>query len=117
MKGLFCSHLGKRDEAFELIKRGIKSDITSHICNNVKLTPGWHVYGLLHRADKNYEEAIKCYSHGISQVDTRQFLALKYDKENIQILRDYSLLQIQMRNYEGYVVLAALMNRKLDINY
>lgn len=30
---------------------------------------GWHVYGLLYRSDKNYEEAMKCYRH-----------ALKYDK-------------------------------------
>ncbi|RKO93510.1 NMDA receptor-regulated protein 1-domain-containing protein [Blyttiomyces helicus] len=83
MKGLFLSHLDKKEEAHEFIKKGLKNDLRSHIC--------WHVYGLLHRADKNYEEAIKCYSH-----------ALKYDKENMQIIRDYSLLQIQMRNYEGF---------------
>ncbi|KAJ3292600.1 N-alpha-acetyltransferase 16, NatA auxiliary subunit [Borealophlyctis nickersoniae] len=83
MKGLFLSHLERKEEAHEFIKMGLKNDLMSHIC--------WHVYGLLHRAEKNYEEAIKCYSH-----------ALKYDKENIQIIRDYSLLQIQMRNYEGF---------------
>lgn len=47
---------------------------------------------MLHRGEKNYEEAIKCYAH-----------ALKYDKENMQIIRDYSLLQIHMRNFEGFV--------------
>ena len=30
---------------------------------------GWHVYGLLQRADKKYDEAIKCYRN-----------ALKWDK-------------------------------------
>ena len=30
---------------------------------------GWHVYGLLQRSDKKYEEAIKCYRN-----------ALKWDK-------------------------------------
>lgn len=57
--------------------------------------PGWHVYGLLQRSDKKYDEAIKCYRN-----------ALKWDKDNLQILRDLSLLQIQMRDLEGYRVRA-----------
>ncbi|RXM33699.1 Ras-related protein Rab-33B [Acipenser ruthenus] len=51
----------------------------------------WHIYGLLLRSDKKYVEAIKCYRN-----------ALKLDKDNLQILRDLSLLQIQMRDLEGY---------------
>ncbi|KAH9373691.1 hypothetical protein HPB48_018664 [Haemaphysalis longicornis] len=43
------------------------------------------------RSDRKYDEAIKCYRN-----------ALKWDKDNIQILRDLSLLQIQMRDLEGY---------------
>ncbi|EOA95985.1 NMDA receptor-regulated protein 1 [Anas platyrhynchos] len=43
------------------------------------------------RSDKKYDEAIKCYRN-----------ALKWDKDNLQILRDLSLLQIQMRDLEGY---------------
>lgn len=54
---------------------------------------GWHVYGLLQRSDKKYDEAIKCYRN-----------ALKWDKDNLHILRDLSLLQIQMRDLEGYRV-------------
>ncbi|KAF9128228.1 N-alpha-acetyltransferase 16, NatA auxiliary subunit [Mortierella sp. 14UC] len=84
MKGLFYNHLDKKELAYEFVKKGIRHDMKSHIC--------WHVFGLLYRSDKNYEEAAKCYAH-----------ALKYDKENIQILRDLSLLQMQMRNMEGYV--------------
>ncbi|KAI9140409.1 NMDA receptor-regulated protein 1-domain-containing protein [Paraphysoderma sedebokerense] len=83
MKGLFLSHMDKKEEAYDHVKLGLRNDLTSHIC--------WHVYGLLYRSDKNYEEASKCYTH-----------ALKYDKENLQILRDYSLMQIQMRNYEAF---------------
>ncbi|XP_069882783.1 N-alpha-acetyltransferase 16, NatA auxiliary subunit isoform X2 [Dipodomys merriami] len=52
---------------------------------------GWHVYGLLQRSEKKYDEAIKCYRN-----------ALKLDRDNLQILRDLSLLQIQMRDLEGY---------------
>lgn len=60
---------------------------------NSACNPGWHVYGLLQRSDKKYDEAIKCYRN-----------ALKWDKDNLQILRDLSLLQIQMRDLEGYRV-------------
>lgn len=60
-------------------------DFRSHVC--------WHVYGLLHRSDHNYNEAIKAYKQ-----------ALKIDSDNIQILRDLSMLQIQMRDLEGFAV-------------
>lgn len=63
------------------------------IFSNALTAPGWHVYGLLQRSDKKYDEAIKCYRN-----------ALKWDKDNLQILRDLSLLQIQMRDLEGYRV-------------
>ncbi|KAF9157580.1 hypothetical protein DFQ27_000908 [Actinomortierella ambigua] len=84
MKGLFYSHLDKKEEAYEFVKKGLRYDLKSHIC--------WHVFGLLYRADKNYEEALKCYTQ-----------ALRIDKDNMQILRDYSLLQMQLRNYEAYI--------------
>ncbi|KAK9721134.1 hypothetical protein K7432_003662, partial [Basidiobolus ranarum] len=83
MKGLFLNHLDRKEEAYDFVRKGLRNNLRSHIC--------WHVFGLLYRSDKNYEEALKCYTH-----------ALKYDKENLQILRDYSLLHIQMRNYEGF---------------
>lgn len=83
MKGLTLNYLGKKDEAYEYVKRGLKNDLRSHVC--------WHVYGLLQRADHKYDEAIKCYRN-----------ALKWDKDNLQILRDLSLLQVQMRDLEGF---------------
>lgn len=52
----------------------------------------WHILGLMHRYDKNYEEAIKCYKS-----------ALRIDKENFQILRDLALLQLQCRQFDGII--------------
>lgn len=83
MKGLTLNCLGKKEEAYDLVRKGLRNDLKSHVC--------WHVYGLLQRSDKKYDEAIKCYRN-----------ALKWDKDNLQILRDLSLLQIQMRDLEGY---------------
>ncbi|XP_027505631.1 N-alpha-acetyltransferase 16, NatA auxiliary subunit isoform X3 [Chiroxiphia lanceolata] len=83
MKGLTLNCLGKKEEAYEFVRKGLRNDVKSHVC--------WHVYGLLQRSDKKYDEAIKCYRN-----------ALKLDKDNLQILRDLSLLQIQMRDLEGY---------------
>jgi len=83
MKGLTLNYLGRKEEAYDYVKKGLKNDLRSHVC--------WHVYGLLQRADHKYDEAIKCYRN-----------ALKWDKDNIQILRDLSLLQVQMRDREGF---------------
>ena len=85
--------LGRKEEAYQLVRLGLRNNLRSHVC--------WHVFGLLQRSDKKYEEAIKCYRN-----------ALKWDKDNLQILRDLSLLQIQMRDLEGYRV-SELM-RKLE---
>jgi len=85
MKGLTLNCLGRKEEAYEHVRRGLRNDLKSHVC--------WHVYGLLQRSDKKYDEAIKCYRN-----------ALKWEKDNIQILRDLSLLQIQMGDLEGYKV-------------
>lgn len=83
MKGLILNCLGRKDEAYDHVRKGLRNDLKSHVC--------WHVYGLLQRSDKKYDEAIKCYRN-----------ALKWEKDNIQILRDLSLLQIQMGDLEGY---------------
>ena len=56
----------------------------SHVC--------WHVYGLLYRSDRDYNEAIKAYKQ-----------ALRIDSDNLQILRDLSMLQIQMRDLHGFM--------------
>ncbi|KAL8721680.1 MAG: hypothetical protein Q9225_001680 [Loekoesia sp. 1 TL-2023] len=84
MKALIMNAQGNTDEAFVLCKEALKNAMKSHVC--------WHVYGLLWRCIKNYEEAIKAYK-----------FALKLEPDSQQILRDLALLQIQMRDYQGYI--------------
>ncbi|XWS20344.1 hypothetical protein CRYUN_Cryun31cG0093500 [Craigia yunnanensis] len=84
MKGLTLNCMDRKTEAYELVRLGVKNDVKSHVC--------WHVYGLLYRSDREYREAIKCYR-----------IALRKDPENIEILRDLSLLQAQMRDLAGFI--------------
>jgi len=84
MKALLLNSTGERDEAFTLAKLALKNDMKSHVC--------WHVYGLLWRSAKNFEEAIKAYK-----------FALRLQPDSAQILRDLAMLQAQMRDYNGYV--------------
>lgn len=89
MKGLILNQLGpaRKAEAYDLCKKGLRYDLTSHIC--------WHVLGMIYRSDRNYEEALKCYQN-----------AIKFDRDNLNILRDMAVLQMQCRQYEAYGVLA-----------
>ncbi|KAK7429283.1 hypothetical protein QQZ08_004093 [Neonectria magnoliae] len=84
MKALILNAQGKTEEAFALGKEALTMDMKSHIC--------WHVYGLLYRANKNFEEAIKAYK-----------FALRLEPESVQIQRDLAILQVQMRDYQGYI--------------
>lgn len=70
--------------AFALAKQALNADMKSHIC--------WHVYGLLYRSTKQLDEAIKAYK-----------FALRLEPESAQIQRDLAFLQIQMRDYTGYI--------------
>eukprot|EP00903_Cladosiphon_okamuranus_P008678 g8317.t1 len=84
MKGLTLNAMGKKEEAHDHVRRGLRQDLRSHVC--------WHVYGLLHRSERNYAEAIKSYLN-----------ALKHEPENLQILKDLAALQIQIREVKGFV--------------
>ena len=84
MRALIMSNLNQLEEAFVLAKTALKNDMKSHIC--------WHVFGLLYRAEKNYEEAIKAYK-----------FALRLEPESQPIQRDLALLQVQMRDFQGYI--------------
>eukprot|EP00668_Euglena_longa_P046541 GGOE01062226.1.p1 GENE.GGOE01062226.1~~GGOE01062226.1.p1 ORF type:complete len:741 (-),score=233.94 GGOE01062226.1:346-2568(-) len=86
MKGLTLNSMdGRKEEAYQLVREGLmKSKCKSHIC--------WHVFGLLYRGDKNYEQAIKCYRN-----------ALNIEPDNVQILRDLALLQAQCMETAGLV--------------
>lgn len=78
------NYQGQQEEAFTLAKLALKNDMKSHIC--------WHVYGLLYRAHRNYDEAIKAYK-----------VALKFEPESQPIQRDLAFLQVQIRDFQGYV--------------
>lgn len=41
----------------------------------------WHIYGVIQRNMRNYKDAARCYS-----------MALRFDAENIQILKDLASL-------------------------
>ncbi|KAF1859666.1 hypothetical protein Lal_00010250 [Lupinus albus] len=84
MKGLTLNCMDRKSEAYELVRQGLKNDLKSHVC--------WHVFGLLYRSDREYREAIKCYRN-----------ALRIDSDNLEILRDLSLLQAQTRDLAGFV--------------
>ena len=85
MKGLLLNCSGKKEEADEFVRKGLMKDLTSAVC--------WHVYGLVQRSNRKYEEAIKAYRN-----------ALKWDKSNLQIYRDLSMAQLQLREIEGFTV-------------
>lgn len=68
MKGLVLTHMGRREEGIDLVKKGVRLDLTSHIC--------WHVFGLIQKGEKNYEEALKSYTQ-----------ALRFDKVCVAVGR------------------------------
>jgi len=39
MKGLTLNCLGRKEEAYDHVRKGLRNDLKSHVC--------WHVYGLL----------------------------------------------------------------------
>ena len=45
---------------------------------------GWHVYGLLHQSDKNYGEALKCYTR-----------TLKFDKVHFNFTVDFVINKME----------------------
>ena len=101
MKGLIYNCMEKKEEAYELVKLGLRNDVRSHVC--------WHVFGLLHRSDRNHKEATKCYLN-----------ALRIEKHHMQILKDLGNLQVQMRDLEGFVETKRTIlieNKKLKVNW
>lgn len=84
MKALIMGSQGHTQDAFALAKVALNNNMKSHVC--------WHVYGLLYRSEKNFDESIKAYK-----------FALRLEPESVPIQRDLAHLQIQMRDYQGYI--------------
>lgn len=115
MKGLLLTHMGRREEGIDLVKKGMRFDLTSHIC--------WHVFGLIQKGEKNYEEALKSYTQALrfDKVSTQRDLGLASSpkqahrsfvytrpyihhlQENLNILRDSAHLQTQLRTFDALV--------------
>ena len=77
LKGLLLLGIGRREEAMVEVRRGLKSGLTSARC--------WHAFGLLCRAERKFEEAIKSFKH-----------ALRLEPTNLMIVRDLAVLQVQL---------------------
>ena len=73
MKALNMNAMKKKTEALEFIKKALFKNLANFTC--------WHVYGLIHRSNKNYDDARKAYVN-----------ALKYDDTNQNVLRDLGQL-------------------------
>lgn len=78
MKGLVLTNMGRKDEGLDLVRKGVRLDLTSHIC--------WHVLGLVHKADRNYEEALKCYTQAL------RFDKVSHADQNLATTLSYKLL-------------------------
>ncbi|GAA5863158.1 hypothetical protein JCM8547_002815 [Rhodosporidiobolus lusitaniae] len=84
MKGIFLHGLNRKPEGYDFVERGAKKDPGSHIV--------WHVHALMRRADKQFEEALKCYTK-----------ACEIEKDSLNLLNDLSTLTIHLRHYPQYV--------------
>lgn len=85
MKALFELGLGEEAKAEVTAKLALmKSKMASMFC--------WHTYGSVHKQKKNFPEAAKCFQ-----------MALNFEKDNLQLLRETASLQIQVRDHNSHV--------------
>ena len=71
MQALLFSGIGSQAEALESIKKTLFKNFSNFTC--------WHVYGIIYRKEKDYEQAKKAYLN-----------ALKYAPDNENVMRDLS---------------------------
>ena len=93
MKGLIWRHYEqplketveeRKRRALELCALGVKNNVFSHVC--------WHVFGLLHKANRDYKEAAKCFHQ-----------ALRIDPYNHLVWRDVSQCALVRREWDEFV--------------
>lgn len=82
-KALILNNLKRGVEAFALIKTVLFKNLGNFTC--------WHVYGMLNRSNKKFDDARKAFLN-----------ALKQDETNINVLRDLAILQLQLNDMEGH---------------
>jgi len=83
MKALIFDVTGRHPESVDLARRALRNDLKSHVC--------WHIFGMIMRSDRKYDEALKALKQ-----------ALSLSPENPQILRDLALIQVHIRDFKGY---------------
>ena len=88
MKGLILNYCNKKAEAYECAQKGLRNDVKSHVC--------WHVYGLIQRSDRKYDEAIKCYRNAL-RCDPVIFLIFKSKTFTFFKLKQKSKSKIKLR--------------------
>ena len=95
MKGLVLTNLEKREEGVQLIKDGLKLDLTSHIC--------WHVNGIVQKADRNYEKALTCYARALTYDKVCETRRLRYAKTDLGLesLRTTSISSAILLNFSS----------------
>ena len=85
MKALFELGLGEEAKAEVTAKSALaKSKMASMFC--------WHTYGTVMKQKRNYNQAAKCFQ-----------MALNFEKDNLQLLRETASLQIQIRDHNNHV--------------
>ena len=93
--------LGRKEEAHKCAMKGIEKNPTSAIT--------WHIRALMHRSEKNYAKAQKCFTKAV-EYDTGNESAVRLSEKAI-IYRDLSFVQLQQRDLEGFKATRELMVR------
>lgn len=57
LKGIFTYFTGSKEEGKEICKKALDKAMKSDIC--------WHIYGIVHRANRNYKDAVNCYKFAL----------------------------------------------------
>lgn len=81
LKGLFLYLTDSQEEGQKLAKNALMKNFKSELC--------WHILGIINRNQRKYVDAIGCYKN-----------ALKYDPNNVNILRDLAVLQVHVRELD-----------------
>jgi peptide alpha-N-acetyltransferase len=84
MKALLQCGLGRQAEAVASIKKILFKNLTNFTC--------WHVYGIIYRKEKDYDQARRAYLN-----------ALKYNPDNDNVMRDLCQMQMHLRDFPGFM--------------
>lgn len=97
MKALILNAQGKKDEAIQLINLALMF--------NLKSFTSWHIYGLMNRSDKKYDEARRCFTKSV-----------EYDPSNTNVLRDLLLLELQLKDFQSAYTTSLKLLSKQNTN-